>query len=142
MDNEISNELKQAMTKSGADYQLVPPHIHQANKAERAIQTFENHFKTGLAIVDSDFPIHEWGHLLLQAVFTLNLLRASRINPKLSAWAHLFGEFNYFETPLASPGTKLLVHMKSQNRGTYAPNGEEGWYIGFSPEHYRCIKKI
>ena len=30
--------------------------------------------------------------------------------------------------------------MKPNNRPTYAPNGEEGWSIGFSPEHYRCIK--
>ena len=30
--------------------------------------------------------------------------------------------------------------MKPQNRATYALNGEEGWSIGFSPEHYRCIK--
>ena len=75
-----------------------------------------------------------------QAVLTLNLLRASRINPKLSAWAYLFGEFDYLKTPLATPGTKLLVHMKPQNRATYALNGEEGWSIGFSPEHYRCLK--
>ena len=58
MDNEISNDLKQTMTKAGADYQLVPPHIHRANKVERAIQTFENRFKARLAITDPDFPIH------------------------------------------------------------------------------------
>ena len=90
--------------------------------------------------MDPDFPIHEWDRLLPQCVLTLNLLRAARINPKLSAWAYLFGEFDYLKTPLAPPGTKVLVHMKPNNRTTYAPNGEEGWSIGFAPEHYRCIR--
>ena len=30
--------------------------------------------------------------------------------------------------------------MKPNNRPTYAPNGEEGWSVGFSPQHYRCIR--
>ena len=70
----------------------------------------------------------------------MNLLRASRINPKLSAWVYLFGEFDYMKTPLAPPGTKCLVHAKISQRGTWAPSGEEGWTVGYSPEHYRCIK--
>ena len=79
MDNEISNDLKQALEKADADYQLAPTHIHRTNKADRAIQTFKNRFKAGLATVDPDFPILEWDHLLPQAVLTLNLLRDSRI---------------------------------------------------------------
>jgi hypothetical protein len=31
-------------------YQLVPPHIHRRNAAERAIRTFKNHFIAGLSI--------------------------------------------------------------------------------------------
>ena len=140
MDNECSADLKTALAKADVKYQLVPPHIHRANKAERAIQTFKSHLKAGLASLDPDFPIHEWDRLLPQCELTLNLLRASRINPKLSAWAYLFGEFDYMKTPLAPPGTKCLVHAKISQRGTWAPNGEEGWTIGYSPEHYRCIK--
>ena len=44
------------------------------------------------------------------------------------------------KTPLAPPGTKCLVHAKVSQRGSWAPNGEEGWTISYSPEHYRCIK--
>ena len=140
MDNECSADLKTALAKADVKYQLVPPHIHRANKAERAIQTFKNHLKAGLASLDPDFPIHEWDRLLPQCELTLNLLRASRINPKLSAWAYLFGEFDYMKTPLAPPGTKCLVHAKVSQRGSWSPNGEEGWTISYSPEHYRCIK--
>ena len=39
LDNEISSTLIEAMTKENISYQLVPPHIHRANLAERAIQT-------------------------------------------------------------------------------------------------------
>ena len=132
--------MKIALHKAQLKYQLVPPHIHRANKAERAIQTMKGHLKAGLATVDPDFPIHEWDRLLDQCELTLNLLRASRLNPKLSAWAFLFGEFDYMKTPLAPPGTKCLVHLKTSQRPTWSPNGEEGWTIGWSPEHYRCIK--
>ena len=87
LDNEVSNHLKDAMTDLKITYQLVPPHNHRTNLAERAIQTFKNHFKVGLAAVDRDFPLAERDRLLRQAVITLNLLQASRVNPKLSAYA-------------------------------------------------------
>lgn len=49
LDNEFSNELKVAFQKSEVNYQLVPPKTHRSNAAERAIQTYKNHFKAGLA---------------------------------------------------------------------------------------------
>ena len=107
LDNEASYHLKDAMTSKKITYQLVPPHNHRTNLAERAIQTFKNHFKAGLATVDPDFPLAEWDRLIPQAEITLNLLHASRVNPKLSAYAYIFGEFNYNATPLAPPGTWL-----------------------------------
>ena len=66
----------------------------------------------------------EWDRLIDQYELTLNLLRESRLNPKLSAWVYLFGEFDYMKTPLAPPGTKCLVHSKMSQRGTWALNGE------------------
>jgi hypothetical protein len=110
LDNEASSELKNAMIKYKVNYQLAPPHIHRQNAAERAIQTFKNHFLAGLATADPAYPVAEWDRLLPQAVLTLNLLRNSRVNPKLSAYAYLFGNFNFNKTPLAPPGTKVIVH--------------------------------
>ena len=85
MDNECSKELKEAIRKADINFQLVPSHIHRTNKAERAIHTYKNHLKAGLASVNPNFPVKEWDILLEQTELTLNLLRKSRINPKLSA---------------------------------------------------------
>ena len=140
LDNEISHEFKKALNKYNIDYQRVPPHIHRRNAAERAIRTFKNHFLAGLATCDPQFPIYEWDRLLYQAVLTLNLLRSSRVNQNLSAWAYLFGNFDFNKTPLAPPGTRVVVHEKPQQRASWAFHGVDGWYIGPSPEHYRCVK--
>jgi hypothetical protein len=48
LDNESSLALRNYLTKQGITYQLAPPHIHQRNNAERAIQTFKNHFIAGI----------------------------------------------------------------------------------------------
>jgi hypothetical protein len=56
-------------------YQLVPPHFHRRNAAERAIRTFKEHFVAGLSSVDPAFPLHLWDRLLTQAEITMNLLR-------------------------------------------------------------------
>jgi hypothetical protein len=88
MDNEASAALKNYFTEKKMNYQLVPPHCHRTNAAERAIRTFKEHFKAGLATFDPDFPAHLWEIILPQEEITLNLLRASRLHPQLSAAAH------------------------------------------------------
>lgn len=123
LDNEISVEFTQTLKINGTTYQLVPPHTHRRNLAERAIQTYKNHFKAGLATVNPNFPLSEWDRLIPQANITLNLLRASRINPKLSAYTSIFGEFNFAATPLAPPGTKIVAHLKPEQRRTWELNG-------------------
>ena len=68
-----SFELQNAMRKKHITYQIVPPHKHRANFAERAIRTFENQFKAGSSTLLPDFPMIEWDPLLPQAFLTLNL---------------------------------------------------------------------
>jgi hypothetical protein len=114
--------------------------VHRRNAAERAIQTFKNHFIAGLCSTDKDFPLHLWDCLLPQALLTLNLLRGSRINPQLSAQAQVHGAFEYNRTPLAPPGVRVLVHEKPAMRGTWAPHAVEGWYLGPAMHHYRCYR--
>ena len=139
LDNEASTSLKQYLSEEiGIDYQLAPPGMHRRNAAERAIRTYKNHFIAGLCSTDPTFPMHLWCRLIHQANITLNLLRASRLNPKLSAYAQLFGQFDFNRTPLAPPGTRILSHDKPAKRASWATHGEEGWYLGPSMEHYRC----
>ena len=105
LDNKCSGELKAALKKHNKKYELTPPHINRQNVAERAIRTFKNYFMAGFATCHKDFPIAEWDCLLTQAELTLNLLRTLRTNPKISAYAYLFGNFDFNKTPLVPPGT-------------------------------------
>jgi hypothetical protein len=141
MDNEASQAVKDLLTKDfGLEYQLVPPHIHRRNAAERAIRTFKNHFIVGLCSTDPNFPLRLWDRLLSQAEITLNLLRASRKNPNISAQEAVYGPFDFNKTPMAPPGSKVLIHEKPSQRKTWDPHGVQGWYLGPALKHYRCYR--
>ena len=128
------------MEQSGVAFQRVAPGMHRVNTAERAIRNSKNHILSGLAICHDEFPVREWDQLIPQGELTINLLRNSRVNPALSAWAYLFGNHDFNRVPLAPPGTKVIVHTKPENCGSWEYHGKEGWYIGPAFEHYRCIK--
>ena len=112
MDNEASKDLKGALRDAEIKYQLIPLHNHKTDISERAIHTCKEHFKVRWISLDPYFPISKWDILVEQSELTLNLLRVSRANPKLSAFTYFFGEFNYSVTPLIPPGTKILTHLK------------------------------
>jgi hypothetical protein len=104
--------LKNFFTVNDIAYQLVPPHCHRRNAAERAISTFKEHFLAGLSSVYPSFPLHLWDILLPQAEITLNILRTSRLHPQLSAAAHFRGLVDYNKTAFAPPGCKIISHEK------------------------------
>jgi hypothetical protein len=112
--------------------------MHHRNAAERAIRTWQNPFIAGLCSTDTRFPMHLWDRLIAQATLTLNLLRPSRRNPRVSAYTMLEGNFDFNKTPVAPPGTKIIIHEKPQQRGSWDPHGIDGWYLGPAMEHYRC----
>lgn len=64
IDNKASKAIKQAMRKKNGKHQLVEPHNHRVNAAERTIRTFKNHFIAGLCSTDPDFPMYLWDLLL------------------------------------------------------------------------------
>jgi hypothetical protein len=142
LDNEASATLQQFMTEQDIDFQLAPPHLHRRNAAERAIRTFKNHFIAGLCSTDPDMPLHLRDKLVPQALITLNLLRSSTMNPsRVSAYAQIRGAFDFNRTPVAPPGTKVLIHEKPEVRGTWAPHAVNRWYLGPAPNHYyRCYR--
>jgi len=140
LDNEASKLLTDFMTDEQVNYQLTPAGLHHRNWAERAIQTFKNHFISGLCSTHPDFPLNLWDKLLLQATLTLNLLRPSRINPQLSAHAQVYGAFNFDKTPLAPPGIKVLAHERAEDRESYAVHSARGYYVGPCLNHYHCYR--
>jgi hypothetical protein len=137
LDNEASLALRNYLTKQGITYQLTPPHIHRINNAERAIQTFKNHFIAGLCSVDPKSPLKLWDKLLPQATIMLSLIRKSRINLRMSAYAQLNGNFDFNRTPLAPPGSRIIAHKKPDQRASWDPHGLDGYYLGTALDHYR-----
>ena len=81
--------------------------------------------------MDPEFPMHLWDKTIPQAELTLNLLRQSRINPKMSAWEQIHGWFDFNRTPFPP-------HARPTQRQTWAPHTFDAWYIGPAMEHYRC----
>lgn len=78
-------------------YQLVPPHQDRGNSTEHAIIIFNNHFIAGLCSTDEQFPLQCLCRLLAQVELTINLLRPSRLNPRLFPYAQI---------------TQLFIHQK------------------------------
>ena len=85
LNNECSQDIKNTIKIYNSTFQLVLPYQHRQNVAETAIKTVKSHLLSGIASCHKQFPITEWDRLLPQAEITLNLLRNSRINPKIFA---------------------------------------------------------
>ena len=130
--------LQNEMDETGVDYQLTPAGMHRRNAAEKAVQVFKNHFISGLCTTDPVFPLNLWDKLVPQAEITLNLLRPSRINPILSAYSQLHGNYDFNRTPMAPPGLRVLTHDLPDNRKSWDPHAQQGFYLGPALHHYRC----
>ena len=79
--------------------------------------------------VDKDFNLKLWDILLNQETISLNFLIQSRSLPHISAYTHIFGEFDYNRTSLAPPGTIIVIINRPNNISSLAPHVEDGWYI-------------
>jgi hypothetical protein len=136
MDNQCSKTIQKFIESNQAKIQLVNPDDHRVNAAERAIQTWKNHWIAGLGTLDPNCPIQLWCQFIEQGQDTLNMLRTSRTNPKLSAYAILEGQFDYDRTPLAPVGTKALVFLDPKKRTTWQSHAVDVWYVGPAKKHY------
>jgi hypothetical protein len=89
LDNECSYEFKETIKCNEMTYQLIPPHNHRRNRAEKVIQTFKDHFVAILCEADKEFPLNLWDLLLPQTENTLNMLHLSQMTPTISAYTYL-----------------------------------------------------
>jgi hypothetical protein len=140
MDNECSTAVEQYICLDKINIQLFPPHNHQANAAERATATFKEHFIATLATVDQLCPLQLWDKYLPQVELTLNMLRFSCCNPKMSANQEVYGAFDFNKTPLALLGTKALIYDDPTSRALWAPHATDSYYVGPAPNHYWCLQ--
>ena len=139
LDNEAFPVFQSLVMDKCIDYQLAPPGIHRRNAAERVIHTFKYHFITGVCTTEPDFLMQNWDRLLERAEIMINLLLHSILNPRLSAYAKINGEFDFNRTHMPPPGTRTLVHDKPQNIGIWAPYVNKGCYVRLAILHYRCL---
>ena len=139
LDNETSAQFKEHIeTVEQLEYQLVPPRDHRTNPCERAIQTFKNHFIAMLSGADPRFPTNCWDLLIPQANITLNLLRQSTMQPKLSAYAQIHGQFDFNKTPLAPAACQVKVYENKATRRSWAYHAKDAYYTRPAMSHYRC----
>ena len=105
------------------DYEIAAPGDHRLLWAERSIQTVKNHIISILHGADPNFPADQWDRLLQQAIMTLNMARRSRINPKLSAYMQLWGNFDFNKTLLVPPGCRVIINERPKEQGCWAYHG-------------------
>ena len=141
MDNETSKEVEEFITGQQTGLQYTAPGRHCA-PAEKAVQTYKSCFKSVTASLPPEFPISCWCRLLPQVDIAVNIVRPCRQNPKLSAWAATEGGFHFDKTPIAPPGTAMLMYERPENRKTFGHNARKAWYLGPCLNHYRAFRGI
>ena len=72
---DVSTILMESIKEKGLKCQLARPHDHQLNPAERAVQTWKNHFTSNLHGCDRYFPVYKWCEIMYQCEMALNMLR-------------------------------------------------------------------
>jgi hypothetical protein len=138
MDNQATRHIKKILTKNDCTLQIVEPHNHRVNAAEWAIQTFKGVFIAALATTDSESPLQLWDRLTPQVEDTLNMLRASPVNPSKSVYEILNGPYDWNRYPPAPLGCKAVVYEDGKTRGSWASCGINAFYLGPATDHYRC----
>eukprot|EP00804_Cyclotella_cryptica_P019746 CCRYP_009657-RA/>CCRYP_009657-RA protein AED:0.25 eAED:0.25 QI:0/0/0/1/1/1/2/0/496 len=140
LDNEASHAITEYLRCKDIKWQFVPPNKQRINGAEHAIQTFKNHFISGLCCTDCDFPSQLWDKLLQRAQDSLNMLRTSRIDPTKSAYEILEGPHDFNRTPWAPSGCQAILHEPATTRTSWGPCGTDAWYLCPAMHHYRSYE--
>jgi hypothetical protein len=138
MDNQATKVIKTYLTPQQVSLQLIKPHNHCVNAAERAMQTFKNQFISALGTTDGNFPIQLWDKLAPQVQDSINLLCQLRIHPYRSTYETLEGPYKWNRYPMALPGTKAIIYKDADTQASWAPCGLNAWLLGPSKQdHYR-----
>jgi uncharacterized protein YgfB (UPF0149 family) len=66
MDNQCNKKVQEFISKNNTDIQLVNQDYHRVNVAERAIQTWKNHWIAGMGTLDPNCPMQLWCRFLEQ----------------------------------------------------------------------------
>ena len=89
-------------------FQLVPPYDHHRNLTDKDIQTWKDHLSGVTSGTVATSPIQIWCK--------------SHVNPKISAYAQVYGTHDYIAAPFLPIGTETLVYDNPKRRGTFEDN--------------------
>jgi len=137
MDNQCSRKVHDFITSTKADIQLVNPDDHRVNAAKCTIQRWKNHRIAGMGTLDPNCPMQLWCQFIEQGQAMLNMFKTARVNPKLSAYDILEGQYNFDHTPIAPVGTKALVFMTPNKCNTWENHAIDAWYVRPGQQHYQ-----
>ena len=100
-----------------------------------------NRDKSMIASLPSDFPIAYWCCLLEQCDLSVDIVCPFRQNPKLSAWAAMEGDFHFGLTPIAPPGSAMLMQLKPDARKTFGLNAKKSLVHRALPQPLSCVSR-
>ena len=142
LDNETSVNLEKFFRdEANVSFQYLPPDNHRANKAERHIRYFKNHFISMLATVHPNCPMSLWDQFLPQAEITANHFIPWSIDPRISAYEGFHGSaFDFARHPIAPVGTRVEIYESAEARESWAPHSVTGHYLGPALAHYRSYR--
>eukprot|EP00804_Cyclotella_cryptica_P026152 CCRYP_013039-RA/>CCRYP_013039-RA protein AED:0.41 eAED:0.32 QI:0/0/0/0.5/0/0.5/2/0/297 len=134
--------IAQAITQDWkATYQLVPPNVHRANAAERAIRTFKAHFLSVLAGIDPAFLTTSG----TSSSHKPNSHSTCYDNPPLplpSPPGKPSMAAQLRRNPLGPMGCHVIIHNKTATRKSWDFRGRDGFSIGPALHHYRCFQVV
>ena len=136
LENEISTAYRLEIKKTSMTYQVVPPDDYRRNSAEKAFQTLKEHFIGVISRAADSFPAHLWYQSIPQLERHLLLLQQSNVNPKISAYAHVYGPHDYNAAPFVPIVMETLLNNKPKRRGTFVEQCNKGFVLGTAFEHY------
>ena len=87
-----------------------------------------------------NFQQYVWDNLVPYAEIALNLLRQSRLHPKLSTYTHLNVQYNNNATHMAPPGDIIISHNKPYAWPSWSPHGQPEWYLEPAMKYYSFHK--
>ena len=101
-------------------------------------QSLQKQILSIIAVVSTDFPMHQWERLLPQAELTLNLIWKYNTTPTVLAYSSMFGPLDYNIMALSPMGCAVLIYENSNARASWDNHAVYSWYLYISPEHYRA----
>jgi hypothetical protein len=121
----------------------VPPGLHRANKAERAIQTMEATFLGVTASLDPNFPANEWDRLLPQIELMQAHLVPWGLDASISAWHGLHGrKYDFRSHPCLPAGVKVAKQIDAVDRGSFGDKAKPAFALGPALQHYRAFRVL